>query len=247
MNLQAIHLWHAQLAGQTLAWFGEDTEQNFKKNLSDPDRRPLLEASGWLDRDIEYRFNSLGFRGNEPRSDINNFCVFGDSVSFGSSMPEDLLYVYHISQATGLWCNNFGAPGGSDSTSFRLALTWLEQMNPKFAIYQKTFEHRLEWIERETEAIGYGAVALAGGNPPVSDDAFYRHWIDSEANRKLMSIKNEMAMKWLCDQVGIPVIVTDIEQFITGEDDKARDLLHPGPTRHREIADRLLEKIQDIL
>lgn len=247
MNLQAIQLWHRQLAGQTLAWFGEDTQQNFQKNCQDPQRRSMLEASGWLDRSIAYRFNSLGFRGDEIADGPDNFCVFGDSVTFGSAMAEELLYVHHVAAGTGLWPNNFGAPGGSDSTCFRLALTWLEQLRPRFVIYQKTFPHRLEWIEHGHEARIYGVQAAIDGNPPASDDAFYRHWIDSEANRYLMAAKNDMAMRWLCDSLKIPLIVIDIEQFITDENDKGRDLLHPGPTRHREISGKLLQEIQELL
>lgn len=241
MSLKDIQLFHSKFASLALEWFGEDNQAAFEKNSQDPHRRSLLENSGWLDRKVEYRFNSLGFRGKEFRGDVPNFCVFGDSITFGSAMPEEFLYVHHIENQTGIYCNNFGSPGGSNSTSVRLALTWLEELNPRFVIYQKTFEHRFEWIE-DTTAVIYGVQAAGGGQTPTSNDQFYLHWIDSEENRIIMDRKNDMAMRWICHSLNIPLIETHIEEFFTLENDRARDLLHPGPIRHREMADKLLKK-----
>lgn len=246
MNLKGIRLYTHQYANRQLSWFGEDNPELFEKNQKDPDQCRLLKDNGWLDNTIDYKFNSYGFRGGEFKGDISNFCVFGDSVTFGSAMKEENLYPSLIANHTGLYCNNFGVPGGSNDSSVRLAITWLEELRPKFVIWQTTFKHRLEWIESENHATIYGVQAVGGGNPPTSNDKFFLHWISIEANRSMAFTKNLMTMKWLCKTLECPLIITDIEEFFSPENDRGRDLLHPGPTRHREMANKFLKDLREM-
>lgn len=244
--LDDIWLSDIRFAGQTLEWLGEDSLERFEKNCRDPEKLEILRSSGWLDRGITYRFNKFGFRGNEVDGSVDNFCVFGDSVTFGTAMAEDWLYTHYISQSLGIYCNNFGVAGGSDMSSIRLAMTWIDKLKPKFVIYQKTFDHRLEWIEEKNQAVIYGVQPGGGGSPPKITDKLFQTWIDIDDNRIIMSVKNDMAMRWLCHSLNVPLFVVSIEDFFSPEKNFARDLLHPGPQKHREVAERLLREIINV-
>jgi hypothetical protein len=232
------------MAGKSLTHWGEDTPERFQKLQSVPKNRNLLETFGWIDTEINYDFNSLGFRGHEPKKDKKHFCVFGDSVTFGAAIRYEQTYGYLLEQELGMHCYNFGHCGGSDSTSLRLALTHLPDLNPEFVVYQTTFEHRFEWIDEKMRATTYGVQAAGGSNDTVADGFLYRQWMMCDLNRELLHNKNLTAMRYLCEKSNIPLIEIEINDFFKPPYDLGRDLLHPGAISHQKQCSVILDKLK---
>lgn len=256
-DIENIVTWQAEFAGQTLQWVGEDNQEQYEKKLNNANTRRQLEQSGWLTNTLTYQFNSHGFRSPEFDPTNDHFCAFGDSVTAGVALNYNQIYSTIIESKIGISCYNFGQAGGSDSTSVRLALTWLPKLAPKFVIYQSTFKHRFEWIEpwhgqrnpagikNPQQAVIYGVQPHGGGSSPSTQSDLYQHWINIDTNRELLAVKNLMTMRYLCQEMQIPLIEISIDDFFSKLDDKGRDLLHPGPKIHRIQAERILEKLNE--
>lgn len=228
-----------EFASQTFEWFGEDNYENFLKHRNDH----RLKDSGWLDKAIEYKFNSHGYRTDEFNFDIPCICVFGCSVTMGSAMRNQDLYLTHIGNHLKLQTYNFGIGGGCDSTSIRLALTWLSKLNVKLVLYQQSFAERVEVICNEVYPRIYGVNAVLGGDTFKDSGEFMRHWAINDVNSELLSIKNKLAMEKLCETLNIKLISLHIDDFFQHTTDWARDLKHPGATAHKLIAENILNTL----
>ena len=260
MNLDLVINPLTELANKTIYWYGNDNEDTYNKNLADPIGYSRLAAGGWIDTTIEYQYNSSGFRG--PEFDINNehFCVFGGSIVNGIGLAYKQLYTTILANELNIQCFNFGQPGGSNDTAFRLALTWIPKLKPKFVIYQKTFKHRFEMIELPTHeyysspwqksillrAEIYGIQTIESSRiAQVNRDPLYKNWVMHEANQDLQDIKNLLAFRQLCNEYNCQLIETSDDEFDTEIDhmDRARDLYHPGPGLHAQHAKKMLNII----
>ena len=82
-----------------------DTEERYLENLKL--KRPEMESNGWINQEITYKFNSLGYRGNEHCSDPE-ISVFGSSFSFGVGIEFD--HCWH--QQLGNYRVNCYSPAG---------------------------------------------------------------------------------------------------------------------------------------
>jgi len=243
-KLETIRMPDQQnLSNQTLQWLGEDSIENFEKNLENSKIKEKLKQAGWLTNGIDYRFNSKGFRSVEFDTAQEHFCVFGCSFTLGVGIQQHQRYGDIVSNETGLQCFNFGWGGGNDSASFRLAYTWLPQLKPKFVIYQSTFPERFEIISNDTYAIFHGINAALGGHKQADLGDMHKHWLANPMNSELLRIKNHLAIQHLCHLLHIPLIEIDHDMFLKFCDVSARDLHHPGPLANQGIAEIILEKL----
>lgn len=238
------HVKHPQydLRGQTFSWLGEDNKENFHRHLSDENKRTLLEHSGWTTQDIEYTFNQHGFRSEEFDLDIENFCVFGCSMTFGVAINKHQRYSDILSNDLGITGYNFGVSGGNDSTSFRLAYTWIPKLKPKFVVYQTTFPERFEIIQNG-HSMSMGINAALGGTVPMGQGDMYKIWMTNEENGQLLSIKNLLAMQTLCSDWNAKLIHIRHEDFFGRWPTCARDTYHPGPDANKKIVEIIKEKL----
>lgn len=224
------------LAGKTFEWLGEDNLENFNKHRHDERIKP------WIDKKIIYQFNSHGFRSPEFIEQGKYFLCFGCSFTFGTAIQMEQRYGDIISAQTDLTCYNFGVQGGNDSTSFRLALTWLDKLTPKFIVYQSTFPQRFEIID-DNIASTYGINAALGGEVPRDYGKIYKQIMSTEANGELLAIKNQLAMRQLCQQKNIKLIEISYIDFLKTHDVSSRDLHHPGPAANQSVAEIILNTL----
>jgi hypothetical protein len=241
-TLRQIKNAHHEQANETYQWLGEDNEENYQRHLANSTSRKQLEVSGWVDTDITYNFNSHGFRSPEFDPAASHICVFGCSATFGTAIKMEQRYGDILAGDLGVSCYNFGVSGASDSTSFRLAATWLPDLNPKFVIYQTTFPERFEIIEN-----GWGHVlginAALGGTIAHGQGDLYKIWMTNESNCQLLALKNRLAMKALCHELGYKLIEIDITDFFGNWPTVARDTHHPGVHANMHVAQMIRERL----
>lgn len=245
-GLDKVGTYQQYHANQTLEWMGEDNQERYNHMLSNPEQRRLLEQSGWTTTSIVYRFNSQGFRSHEFDAQGDYFCVFGDSVTFGAALRQDQIYCSQLEERLGIKCYNFGQSGGSNDTATRWAMTYLPTLRPRFVIWQTTFDHRFEWLTGPTMAQVFGVQAAGGGKTPETRGDLYVNWIDVDMNRSINLAKNLMCMRYMCKEIGVPLVEIDITEFFSPPEDRARDLLHPGPQAHKKNANRMMDRLGEL-
>ena len=234
--------YQIDLAGKTFDWLGEDNAENFQQHCNDPEKRQLLDRAGWLDQKITYQFNRQGFRSAEFDGSGNYFVAVGCSFTFGTAIQTQQRYTDILANELELTCYNLGIQGGSDDTSVRLLLTWLDQLNPKFVIYQSTFPQRFEVLHNST-AIIYGINAALGGGVAKDLGALYKQLLTTSSNEQIRACKNQLAVREFCQNKNIKLVEISYIDFLKTHDASARDLHHPGAGANQSVAQIILHEL----
>jgi hypothetical protein len=84
------------------------------------------------------------------------------------------------------------------------------------------------------------AVTFRANSVSLSNN-FYQRWIMNEENSRLNQIKNQLAIKSLCQMQDIKFLNFNVEtDFCYIDNDFARDLSHPGITGHSTTAEKII-------
>ena len=236
--------YQATVANKEFAWLGEDNLENFKKHSTQPDTKKRLELGNWFDKTITYQFNSHGFRGPEVNPVGEYFMSVGCSFTFGTAIQTEQRYTDIVADKSKLISYNFGVQGGSDDTSIRLALTWLEKLTPKFLVYQNTFPQRFEVIDNN-QSIIYGINAALGGGVSSDSGKLYKQLLTNNTNEQLRAKKNQLAIRSLCKEKDIQLIEISYIDFLKTHDNNARDMHHPGAIANQAVAEKILKELYD--
>ena len=229
-------------AGQTLLWCSSDSKERFNANLKNDHTKKLLEMNNWLDVEqnskLTYNFNSQGFRSREITTEHRGFAVFGCSFTMGLGLPYDELYHEQLAKELKLPADNFGVNGASNGLMFRIAQYWLPIVRPHFVIVQTTFKERFEIINQYNVS-----TVMSPQWEEVSTQQVFRNWWFTDANSIADKQRNELAIRYLCHKLDIPIFVIDEKDFTNPQLGLARDIEHPGLPSHQRVANSLVEQI----
>jgi hypothetical protein len=232
-----------QYAGKTLSWCSSDSEEDYKKHLKDKNKYELLDVNGWANDHertrLTYTFNSEGFRSREINVNAPGFAVFGCSFTAGIGLPDYETYYYYLGKELKLPVDNFGVLGASNGLIFRLAQYWLPIVQPKFVVLQTTFKERFEIINQ------YNISTVMTPNwESVATQETFQNWWFTDANSIADKQRNELAIRYLCHTLDIPIFVIDVEDFRNPVDGLARDLTHSGIRNHQKVTAHLREAVE---
>ena len=202
----------------------------------------LLEMNNWLDVEqnskLTYNFNSQGFRSREITTEHRGFAVFGCSFTMGIGLPYDELYHEQLAKELKLPADNFGVNGASNGLMFRIAQYWLPIIRPHFVIVQTTFKERFEIIDQYNLSL-----VMSPQWEEAPTQQVFRNWWFTDANSIADKQRNELAIRYLCHELDIPIFVIDEEDFRNPQLGLARDIEHPGLPSHQRVANSLVEQI----
>lgn len=218
-------------ANRSVDWYCKDSEKTYNFNLKY--KYDQLQLYGWVDKKINYKFNSEGYRCSEF-SQSDSIMFFGCSFTLGVGVPLENTYPFITAENLKLECKNYGVSGSSSNTAFRLAYTAIEKYKPKIAVVYLIFPSRLELL-CVNESLQYGV------NNHGDRLGFYKDWLMAKENSVLNQEKNILAINKLCDFTGTKFI--DLSPHILPLTDKGRDLMHPGIKYHKTLSDKLLTLI----
>ena len=239
-------------ADKTLQWFQCDSEDEYHENLKH--NHEMLVKHHWagdtVPPSISYTFNAHGFRSREINVNDSGIAVFGCSFTTGVGLPLDKTYHYYVGQELNLPVDNFGVAGASNGVLFRLAQHWLPALKPKIVILQTTFADRFEVVGDDNHSIVITPHAVHLWNREEYR-SFYQSWSLNEINGITDKQKTELAIRYLCHTLGIPIFVIDVDDFACDPNQqfgplqyRARDLMHPGIPTNQHIGLQLVKKIQ---
>jgi hypothetical protein len=235
---------YSKMAGRTVYWDTSDNQDWYLKNTQKPELQQRLDELGFLDKKIEYQYNSHGFRTAEFDRQFDVVC-FGCSFTMGTGIHAQDTWPEQLASLTGLQVANLGHAGSSNDTVFRFADHYLKFLKPKYAVWLQTDRHRIELLDN---TVPMSLNVMAGDtNNPCADDYFIKTWFSSDQNQQLNLKKNTLAFKYVCNTLGIDPIILDrnlvATQKFPGND--ARDLLHPGRDLYKTLAHRVKDVINE--
>ena len=232
-----IHNYHHAI-NKKMLWDTSDSLEVYQKHINNPATCQKLIDLGYFDVDIEYQFNSHGFRTYEIGTRVDVLC-FGCSFTMGTGVHSHETWPAQLEALTGLTCVNLGHSGSSNDTAFRMAACYLKLMKPTYAVWVQTDSHRIELLDEDSN-ISLNIMASDTSNP-CATDYFIKHWFTSVTNQQILCQKNTLAFKMLCRLENvIPIIIPRDEiPFI----DIARDLMHPGRLSYQELAQTISSRM----
>ena len=232
------HPW-TLFANSTIKWHGSDSESLFETHKKNPNKNKLLEQFGWNNAEIQYRFNSQGFRCDEF-DDRPCAIALGCSHTHGTGLKESDAWPSKLSQKLNLHVWNLGISGAAYDTVFRLAQFYIPFLKPQFVFVLDPPVTRLEYC---TDGV-YKVAAVTNSFPELIDNTFIKYWFLNDENSLLNATRNCLAVTQVCHN--------NNAQFIHGPHgimdwnnpvDLARDLMHPGVTEQEKVVDHMLQEI----
>lgn len=230
-------------------WFDMDTLETYKANAR---------HSVYREHDIQYTFNSLGYRSPEfdQLADIRVIAI-GCSYVMGVGLPQRALFHHrfgerlqaHFGRSVVVW--NLGSAGASNDYIARMLHLAVEFLDPHFLLINFTHASRREYASVQNRLFPYNPGWAPG-------DLVSRHikkqflGLSSPHDDRLNLFRNYCAIKsllssrhWLFstsdpEALGGIMDHVDVDRYVgsLGGIDKARDGAHPGPQSHAELSDR---------
>lgn len=228
---------YLKYANKTLDWLPySDSNELFFENLKN--RKQELIENGWLPfKNIKYTFNSLGFRCDEFDSISQSILFLGCSYTVGVGLNLEDTFSYITSKNLNLNLINLGIGGTGADTAFRLGSYWIPKIKPKIVIHLQLNAERIELISDNK------FFNLLPNYCPKDFKFFYEFiWLSDDTNSYLNSLKNNLALEYICKQHNIKFIHHGIFNFLETRD-LARDLMHPGVKSHLDLSKKLLNLI----
>jgi hypothetical protein len=181
---------------------------------------------------VSYRFNSLGFRGEEFRPEARKHVfVSGSSTSFGTGVAEEATWPHcfkaayaegHELRLDDVNLMNFSAGGASSGHAVRVAVSQCARFTPDLVLVELAPGHfRTEYLSREvlgTERhVSFGPWMLEDDGR-VRPDIVSRHpeltdaisgWLSwySEDTGVLGTVKEALLLQLFCRARGIPYLI----------------------------------------
>jgi hypothetical protein len=227
---------YSRLAGRTVHWDTTDNKDAYVKNLQNPLAYQRLSELGFLNTQIDYQFNSHGFRTTEFDRPFDAVC-FGCSFTMGTGIHSRDTWPEQLATMTGLTVANLGHAGSSNDTAFRFADHYLKLLKPRYAVWLQTDRQRIELID-SVNSISINILSTDRTNP-CAGDYFIKGWFGSDENQQLNLRKNTLAFQQMCESLNIKHIILDRTMvpphppYPLGH---ARDLTHPGVDTYKNIA-----------
>jgi len=226
------------LRSQTVYWSGSDSQDQFKQNISNPQKLEFLKKLR-LDtsESVTYTYNKQGFRALEFDQRPCGIAL-GCSYTEGVGLPEHDSWPSKLSQMLGTHVWNLGVGGGAADTAFTLLDYYIEQLSPGFVAMCVPPITRFEYYS-ENKAY---RVMFESWFMPVLSHSFFKEWFANDLNSQINQRKNLLAIEQLCSQQGIPFYVLDSATDLK-IDGRARDLAHPGSDANHDFALKMHKKI----
>lgn len=241
--------WHfgKRDAGRTLSWMHTDNADNFQRMMQDPVHAEYFARMGWDQPDaITYHINSNGFRGSEFDQSRPGLMALGCSFTFGSGLPESVLWPTLVADRLNLACWNLAWPGTAADTSYRLAEYWLPKLRPNVVCVLMPPRDRFELLTSDPNLPTEVFMPTSESSMFSPSDVYLKNWFVQSENALINQRKNAWAIQALCNHYNIPCIIkyADLEMCGSREElEYARDYMHAGPRGHCLLAEKILNDI----
>jgi hypothetical protein len=229
-------------------------------------------ADKWTYEQFNYAINDFGFRGDSLSEEID-LAAFGCSFTFGTGLPKGMLWHTLLARELDMSVMNFGLPARSIQSIVDMFLIISKHIKIKNAVFLMPSLTRLQFAKThpETKLINHlntcvdyhSAINKIYG---IDEGQIYRAVPDEEMYK---ICKNQIyVLEYIARERGVKVYLSSWEEetynFIKqmnlesitvlpmwrslsmdfANNDKARDMHHPGPAHHALWANKIKGYIQ---
>lgn len=227
-------------------WQGLDLEPTYHQNMNASSQRALLQQWGWENTEIHYELNSWGFRSKGCREfesvTERSLITMGCSFTFGTGLPESVIWPRVAADSLGLELINLATPGHGLALNTRWLLTEGDCIpNPAAIAVFIPPPGRITWITR------YGDNVI-GNTFSMTDFQHYAQLVNNiDINSFSVYMENLAAIRLWAKHRNIPVAIFEGFPCSSGQLGLARDLRHHGVPWHTVAADTVRSKLVDML
>ena len=227
-------------AGTIQKWSDYDTKELFDQNCKISENFQKLKAFGWLDTEVEYKYNKQGFRSIEFDLTLSAGLALGCSYTEGIGIHNKDTWVSVLSNKIQHPIYNLGVGASAMDTVYRIAEYWIPVLKPKFVVMACPGKYRLEICDYNGNYRTYF--------PRIDTDSIlYKEWIMNTENSNKNFAKNLSAIKYICSQYNIPIAYIIDTWEAMERDTSARDLSHAGANANFNFAMKMLEQMNGII
>lgn len=227
-----------------LDWWPSDSEESFHKLMAEPSWRSYIEQQGWHNPGtITYKFNSLGYRGNEPNWQKPLLMTFGCSFTMGIGLPQHQTWPWIVGKSLDLEVVNFSLGGMPADWCFRMAEYWVPHRRPVLAVMLAPPHERIELVIDDKNT------SYTYSSHDTVHEKFLQTWFTYNENVRLNNMRNKLAFLALCEQVGVPGLCYDAYEWFAKSREEigfARDRMHAGPPGHQFLANKVINDWNEI-
>lgn len=229
--------------GTTQAWLSFDSKERYDNNFKKSYKQ--LQEFGWINTEIQYTFNSDGFRTTEFTNLPEKYFVsVGCSNTFGVGVCNSQTWTSVLSNNLNLPGLNLGSGGAALNTCYRLLKHYLSMLDPEFIVLQEPGIHRMELFGHNDFQVIVPTLTLELDTTGWGD--YYKRWQSYDANAQVAESIALDAISFICSQKNIPLYFVDNDKsmyYLFKCQQRGRDLMHPGPKGHRDFAEHVQQKI----
>lgn len=201
-----------------LKWYSSDSKENFETYVKS--EHPKI-YDWFKDNPIEYKFNNHGFRtpddfklGTEFTEGDEGIAYLGCSHTAGVGTSWDDLWVSAVHQSfPNQKCINLGVPAASPGTCLRLLLYYKKVLKINKVFHYSLLAPRYEFIydtrnnRRYWDYFGAYLEELKENNKKFPYDNYILNSFLTNEYRMIDQVKNFMAIRHICDELGITYIL----------------------------------------
>ena len=246
-----------ELAG-TFKEMDGDRFESLEKNKKIKENNPE-----WLyhTKEVRYTTNRDGYRTYEwDKVDWPNaIVIFGCSCTYGIGVDDDHTLSAYLEKYSGRQVVNLGVGGGSNSLMLQNNLNLLENFGTPYAVVNNwSTSDRFEFFGKHNpyhagpwDGLQVNGPRLDKGPSDMIDiEQLWKNTFADPSHEAGLSFYEGQMGKWLwegrCKYASIsffPGSPLHLDKYFV-IDNKARDLIHPGPDNYKEIAKYLWKRFQ---
>jgi len=247
-------------AGKTLQWYNGDDLENYNAS-----NKPDWNYFGSKDK-LFYEFNSLGYRTRELDTLDDYILVFGCSYTEGTGLFENEIWCNVLGNELGIDILNLAKAGtGPDVVNLNTQLFVKNKfVKPRAVINQWPQSTRKSFAYIEREGLFKKQLRLedrnvnnwvAGEN--ADSDWYFNRWLMEDGQLEYENSLHINSVTNLWNALGVPVFNwTFGGDFMTKYNkemvsvlklentDRARDNAHDGPLIHKEVVEKIRDKVE---
>jgi len=241
---------------KTMKFYSSDSKVEFVRNQRVID--PKYHQS-----DIEYSFNSHGYRTREFADVKDNefILVFGCSHTEGVGLHEEDIWCSQLCNALGIDKINLGKAGSGHDVQYLNTVQYIKNKYPmpKMVIYQWPQITRRGFSFVKDNSIEISHYTVSGTSDDKLNSKWYlKRYCGEPGEREMLAYSNYTAANELWKAHGVPVynwtwlgdfesMFVDLKEVETKDTGRARDMMHDGADIHSQVVEQIKPDIDKML
>lgn len=243
--------------GKTMPFYSSDSKVGFVRNRRKVD--PKYTADN-----VEYKFNSLGYRTCEPEvlEEHNFILFFGCSHTEGVGLHEEDIWCSQLCNEIGIQKFNLGKGSSGPDTQYLNTIQYIKNKYPmpKAVVYQwpQITRRNFSCIDENHGIRVCPHTASSPETEKVNERWYKKRFLMDSGEREMLGYFSVTSCSLMWQMLNVPVLnwtwcgdfESDFVEMLRVETEcteKARDMMHDGTDVHRQAKEQVKPHIDKLL